>query len=307
MKKSTFIAGLCGLLNLTNAGAATVSETDPVPNVTDPVPDGGVGYKWTVLLGGNDRADLEGVVGAWSWDEDAFPETTRGWTHTSNWVALRLQRSSEVTIRLFRKENVPNPAGGVGGNILFPAFSIYRGWDGDGGDLHTYNNRGNVEWAEDLTYLTHVENNGSETSVKLTLELPAGLYSLALGGNSPSTNREPVQGYGFTVMSKPVEGPSIEIKGGTRRLTLKPSAEISGSIANVDRARSLRMRHNGRTSLVTMKGGNWSATVDGLKPGRNAVWFTLQGKNGKMSDRKRVTIHRNGSPRPFFIRGSLGN
>lgn len=305
MKKSTLVAGLCGLLFLTGAGAATVSNTDPVPNVTDPAPDGGVGYRWTVYLGGKDRANLEGVVGAWSWDEDAFPETAKGWTHTSNWVALNLRRPAKVTIRLFRKENVPNPAGGVGGNILFPAFTLYQGWDGDGGDLHTYNNRGDVEWAEDLAYLTHVENDGSATSVDVTLELPAGLYSLALGGNSPSTNREPVQGYGFSLVSMPIEGPSIEIQGGTRQLTTKPSREISGSIANAERAKSLWMKHDGRTSLVPMKGGQWSATAEDLKPGRNAVWFTLQGRNGKVADRKRLVIQRKGHPRPLFIRGTV--
>ena len=303
MKTSLITGALCGLIAIGQADAATVSNTDPVPNVTSPERDGGVGYRWTVNLGGKDRADLEGVVGAWSWDEDGFPATAKGWTHTSNWVALKLHRTSVVTIRLYRKENVPNPAGGVGGNVLFPAFTLYRGWDGDGADSHTYNNQGNVEWAEDLTYLTHAANDGAATRVEITLELPAGLYSLALGGNSPSTLREPVQGYGFTLISQPVAAPSFEISEGTRLKTTQPSQRLSGKVTHVDKAKCLRIVRDGRTSTVKFTRDAWSYTADDLAPGRNVVWLHLEDAGGKIVERKRVVIHRHVRVIPASPRG----
>lgn len=296
MKITYLITGLFGLFTLATAGAATVSPTDPSPNEYDPNTfeplNGGVGYAWTVSMSGKDNASVEGLVGAWSWDEDSFPETAKGWTHTSNWVALKLNKASKVTIRLFRKLNVSDGQGGVGGNILFPAFSVYKNWDGDGGDDHTYNNRGNVVWAEDLSYLTHVENGGSATSVDLTLELPAGMYSLAVGGNSPSTNREPFQGYGLEITTEQAEAPSFEVTGGTRFTTSQASHALAGSVENVERAKCIRVVRGGRTSIVKFKKDGWSFDADDLAPGRNVVWLKLETTEGKIADRKRVVIQR---------------
>jgi hypothetical protein len=296
MKKTSLIAGLFSLFTLATAGAATVSPTDPSPNAYAPVTfeplDGGVGYAWTVSMSGKDNASVEGLVGAWSWDEDSFPETAKGWTHTSNWVALKLNKASKVTIRLFRKLNVSDGQGGVGGNILFPAFTVYQNWDGDGGDDHTYNNKGNVVWAEDLAYLTHVENNGTATSVDITLELPAGMYSLAVGGNSSSTNREPFQGYGLEITTEEVEAPSFEVTGGTRFTTSQGSHALAGEVENVEKAKRLRVVRGGRTSIVKFKKDTWSLDVDDLAPGRNVVWLKLETTDGKIADRKRVVIQR---------------
>jgi hypothetical protein len=296
MKKTSLIAGLFSLFTLATAGAATISPTDPSPNAYAPVTfeplDGGVGYAWTVSMSGKDNASVEGLVGAWSWDEDSFPETAKGWTHTSNWVALKLNKASKVTIRLFRKLNVSDGQGGVGGNILFPAFTVYQNWDGDGGDDHTYNNKGNVVWAEDLAYLTHVENNGTATSVDITLELPAGMYSLAVGGNSSSTNREPFQGYGLEITTEEVEAPSFEVTGGTRFTTSQGSHALAGEVENVEKAKRLRVVRGGRTSIVKFKKDTWSLDVDDLAPGRNVVWLKLETTDGKIADLKRVVIQR---------------
>jgi hypothetical protein len=296
MKKTSLITGLFSLFTLATAGAATISPTDPSPNAYAPVTfeplDGGVGYAWTVSMSGKDNASVEGLVGAWSWDEDSFPETAKGWTHTSNWVALKLNKASKVTIRLFRKLNVSDGQGGVGGNILFPAFTVYQNWDGDGGDDHTYNNKGNVVWAEDLAYLTHVENNGTATSVDITLELPAGMYSLAVGGNSSSTNREPFQGYGLEITTEEVEAPSFEVTGGTRFTTSEGSHALAGEVENVEKAKRLRVVRGGRTSIVKFKKDTWSLDVDDLAPGRNVVWLKLETTDGKIADLKRVVIQR---------------
>ncbi len=311
MKKTSLLTGLFGLFTLATAGAATVSPTDPSPNAYDPVTfeplDGGVGYAWTVSMSGKDNASVEGLVGAWSWDEDSFPATAKGWTHTSNWIALKLNKASKVTIRLFRKLNVSDGQGGVGGNILFPAFTVYKNWDGDGGDDHTYNNRGNVVWAEDLSYLTHVENNGSATSVELTLELAAGEYSLAVGGNSPSTNREPFQGYGLTITTEPLPGPSFNITQGTRIKTEGSSQELSGKVAQVEKAKWIRVTHGGRTRIVKFKKDTWSTRIDNLSPGRNVVWLKLETTDGKIADRKRVTIQRHSRVTATSPRGGSGS
>lgn len=287
------------------AHAANVSPSDPSPNVYDPVTfdplAGGVGYAWTVNMGPDDRAAFDGLVGAWSWDEDAFPTTAKGWTHTSNWVALKLRQPSKVTIRVSRKENVPDGQGGVGGNILYPAFTLYKNWDGDGGDDHTYNNRGNVVWAEDLAYLKHVENVGGQASVELTLELPAGHYSIALGGNSPSTNREPFQGYGATIITTPLAKPALTLSGGPVFRTTERSHVLSGRIGASERAKSIEVSHGGRKRLIPVRGDSWTFVAEPLEIRRNVLWLTLLDLDGKVADRIRVVIHRNAPPAPTII------
>jgi hypothetical protein len=296
MKRTLILAGLAGFLASVPAVAATISNTDPVPNVTTPVRDGGVGYRWTVEMGGTDRAEIEGVVGAWSWDEDTFPTTARGWTHTSNWVALKLNVPSVVTIRLARKENVPNPAGGLGGNVLYPAFTLYRGWDGDGADNHTYNNRGNVDWAEDLTYLIHHENDGVATSVEITLELEAGEYSIALGGNSPETLREPVQGYGATILTRPIPQPGLTLNGGPVLRTRQPSVVISGRVLAPEKAKSIVVSSGGRREILPVRGAGFTFRAGSIEPGRTVLSFALIDHEGKVADRQRVVIHRETPP-----------
>lgn len=295
MKKTRYLISLLYVLGATAAGAANISKSDPSPNVYDPdtyAPlDGGVGYHWTVVMGPKDRANLEGTVGAWSWDEDFFPETARGWTHTSNWIALKLTKASKVTIRLSRKANVPIDGGGTGGGILYPAFTLYRNWDGDGGDSHTYNNRGDVEWAEDLSYIAHVENKVTGAPAQLTLELPAGLYSIALGGSSPSVDREPVQGYGASIVTMPIEQPEIRLRR-SYRSTSRESEGLSGMVTRVDKVRRILVVQNGKRHAVSLRRNGWSTRISRLEPGRNVVWLMLESKEGKIVDRKRVVIVR---------------
>lgn len=309
MKKTPLTLSLLGLLAAMSAQAATVSKSDPVPQVYDPntfeTLSGGVGYTWTVILGGNDRASMEGSVGAWSWDEDGFPATAKGWTHTSNWIALNLTKASKVTMRLYRKLNVPTTGNDVAGNILFPAFTLYRGWDGDGGDDHTYNNQGNVAWAEDITYLTHRANSGTATSVEVTLELAAGLYSIALGGNSPSTLREPAQGYGFDLVSQPIPSPSLRITSAPRS-TLRSAATVSGRIAHPDRAKAIRMTRDGKSRSIRMSKGAFSTRVTGLKAGRNHMTFLLFSHDGAIADRERIVIERRMPEVRKFALGARG-
>ena len=202
-------------VNVANA-ALTPVEFDPV----------GIPYGWEVTLGANSTVQtLPDHVGAWSWDEDGFPATARGWTHTSKFVKLNLTEPALLTLVLESLGGVAWPSAEeparLAGTNLFPSFTIYSGWDTDAGVVtnsdgttldqdHTFNNRGHIEWAEDVVYLDHLDN-ASVHQVARTWSLPAGAYTVNLGGNSPATIAEGRQGYRATFATHPSEG--LELQG----------------------------------------------------------------------------------------------
>jgi hypothetical protein len=183
---------------------SSVGRTDPV------LPAGGIGYTYTVIAGAGDTGSFSSHVGAWSWEDNSLfggiNQSTQpvGWTHTSNWMALKLTQDVFFSLTLERDANVPwtspsaPPAlnGKADTASMFPSLTLYRGWDNDGSDLHTYNNRGNVSWAEDIRYMDHVDNSTSKRITR-TWRLPAGDYSVALGSNAPANNTNR-QGYKAT-------------------------------------------------------------------------------------------------------------
>jgi hypothetical protein len=208
---SSYTLRIAALLTATigaDAQAATVSMTDPL--------SGGIGYRATVQLGGFDTASFSRHVGAWSWeDNDLFGpgEDAVGWTHTSDWVALKLDAPTTLTIRMQRQEGVATgPSTFAGTSSLFPSFTIWSNWDNDGTDFHMYNNHGPVDWAEDLVYMSHV-NNSTQTFSEATWSLPAGEYSMALGSNAPAT--DPVrQGYLVTFTAVPEPSSALCLAAG---------------------------------------------------------------------------------------------
>jgi hypothetical protein len=184
---------------------------DLVPN-TYPFPQpptGGVGYQYTIVAQPAQAGNFKSMVGAWSWSDTSpgfNPDGSQGWTHTSNWAAMDVPVDSFVTVVMAADATVPFAGeGNVGGfaptDHMRPSFTLYRGWDGDGSDDHTYNNRGRVRWAEDLRYMDHLDNSTSPT-VGRTWFLPAGKYTMALGSNAPSTDNPADQGYSFTWSAK---------------------------------------------------------------------------------------------------------
>jgi hypothetical protein len=200
MRSLTF-TGLSLFLAAASASASTVVFGDPAA--------GGIGYTWTISMGGSDTATAIHHVGALSHNDPInFGDAPlTGWTHTSNWVALELAAPTSLTIDLARKSGVPNGANIANAN-LFPAFSLYAGWDNDGGDFHIYNNHGNFDWAEDLSFIAAEHNGLAEgtntpglglTKVSHTLNLAAGLYTIALGGNPPNSVGSGRQGYELTL------------------------------------------------------------------------------------------------------------
>jgi len=221
---------LAGLLASPLAPAATVSFYDGSSGNTDPN-EGGIGYEWYVTLGGNDvgiTPDIAGShVGAWSWEDPAvFDEgqPTAGWTHTSQWAAITLTEAAYVTIRLEANGAVPfTGTGNVGGfrpsDGMFPSFTLFSGIDNDAmpdavaallgaspgdGEWHSYSNRGNIDWAEDLSFIGMLDNS-SQNAGEATWYLEAGTYTLAMGSNAPSDSNPPRQGFkaSFTTVPEP--------------------------------------------------------------------------------------------------------
>ncbi len=235
MKTTHLIAALT-VLGTTALHASNVTLADPAA--------GGITYKYTAQLGGNDSAIFSSHVGAWSWEDNSLfgiGDDPVGWTHTSNWVALILDAPSVFTIRLKRDANVPQPISGDPGHLaatssMFPSFTLWSGWDNDlmpaavatslgydpltAHDHHTYNNDGLVEWAEDLTGVVGFVNNSTDTFVEATYALPAGQYSLVLGSNAPATDPAR-QGYRATLTTVPEPGTAAMLLAGLTTLGLR--------------------------------------------------------------------------------------
>lgn len=211
---------MTALIGHATAEASVISQTDPQA--------GGIGYRWTVNLGGNDFASVTRHVGAWAWEDSSLfspGQPPVGWTHNSEWIALHLDADAYITFLLTSADGVPMLPSGTAGNNLYPGMTIYSGWDNDlapqafadannGGeptnDWHAYVNRDDIEWAEDTQYFAHLEPNATH-SVQATLWLPAGDYTIAVGGKSISTAAEGRQGYTASFTASPVPEPSSAI------------------------------------------------------------------------------------------------
>lgn len=221
MKHTAHILTAAATLVATPSFAAIVQGDKTVNNG----PGLGIGYSWTAVMDASETGVAFGHVGAWSWDEDGNPSTARGWTHTSHWMALELTEPAYVTILMEKRENVPMPSvqdpNRVAGFNLFPGMSIYQGWeianvdedangviDAADGPGHTYNNAGDLEWSDETDFLTAVPG-GAGSAISWTGLLPAGQYSIAMGGNSPSTAAEGRQGYQTTVTTVPEPGSAL--------------------------------------------------------------------------------------------------
>lgn len=273
-------------------------QVDPVPNTEDGVTgaplDGGIRYRWTVNLAGNSSTRFSDAVGAWGWDEDGDPGMETGRTEAAHWVALNLKSPSKLTIRVAQKANVVDQSalfpGEVAGANLKPAFTIFAGWDGDGGDEATFPNRGTVPWAEDLTYIDHIEIDG--IVAEGTFTLPAGKYTIALGGNSTSVIPEPRQGYEASLSSVSLEkAPKYRLTKGNKPGS-KSVLRLSGRIGSPGEVTSLKVYFHGKTQTVKVRNGAWTATLKGLEKGKNLVWLTPVSKYGTVFPHQRLVIKR---------------
>jgi hypothetical protein len=203
-------------------------------------PDTGIPYNHRVTLGANQSGGLSNHVGAWSWEDNALfdeGEPPVGWTHTSNWVALRLQQDTVLTVTMSRDENVPWPSQGdpnrqADTSSMYPSLTLYQGWDEDGEQLHTYNNRGDIDWAPGLSHIDHVDNSTDETITR-TWFLPRGDYTFALGSKAPATNNAR-QGFHiqFTTGDQAAADPVPAPGGIGYSHTVNVRAGVSGQFSN---------------------------------------------------------------------------
>lgn len=279
---------------------ASIIPADPVPNTEDPTTgaplDGGIRYAWAVHLAGNTSASFDGATGAWGWDDDGDEGTTLGRTEAATWVALDLKSPSRLTVRVERKSQVTDRnalfPGETAGSNLRPAFTLYRGWDHDGGDQATFSNRGNVAWAEDIEYLDHAESSGD--LAEKTLVLPAGSYSLVLGGNSDRVLPESRQGFGARLTSVSLEkAPALKYTGGKNQITGKPGLKLSGRAGAPGEITALRVYFHGKTRVIPVKSSSsWTVAIKGLEFGKNTVWITPVSKYGTIFPGQRVKITR---------------
>jgi hypothetical protein len=206
MTKTQLLALSCASSLLVPAGqvnASSITEVAPVGT--------GIPYRWEVVLGTADVASITRHVGAWSWEDESLSAPgapTVGWTHNADWVKITLNEPVLLTLRFEALAGVPspvpegNPPAFYGAN-LFPGFTLWSGEDTDGEQMHSFNNKGEIGWAEDLSYITH---QGPPTTgpvesrhmIEQSFPLGAGTYTFVLGGNSESEVAEIRQGYQAT-------------------------------------------------------------------------------------------------------------
>ena len=186
-----------------SVGASTVTS---LPGGAGSVP--GITYEWQVQMNQEDTATFSRSVGAFSWNEPSNPVGLKGWTHTSNWVMLELTNLSSLTLKIERASGIPNGSS-TAGDTLYPAFCLYSGWQNSGTEDHTYNNTGNTDWADSLSYLGSQANGGNYYSISKSFTLPAGLYSIAIGGDPLYDATVRREGYLATVSTTAVPEPKI--------------------------------------------------------------------------------------------------
>lgn len=205
MKTTNTIIAISSLLVVSSQAATTLFRPSGRPSA-------GVPYDWVISMNGYDSAVVSRHVGAWSWEDDALfnasaGDPTVGWTHTTDWAAITLTDVTSLTIRLERATNVPDASSTS--LSMFPSFTLFSGLDQDGTQNHTYYNRepGSYTdysagmWAEDLTYMDHIDNS-TATFVEKTYTLSPGTYTIAIGSNAPANDAER-QGYALTLSTVP--------------------------------------------------------------------------------------------------------
>jgi len=187
-----FVLAAVGLLTAGTGVARTHVGLPTGPIVgevsfADPAP-AGLSYEWTVFLAKRQKVELVNAVGAKSWNEPSNPDGSKGWTHTSNWIAVELDDPGVLKIAVTYQQGVVNAAAGVAvvtRSALVPAVSLYDGWDETTeSEVHTFNNTGNF-WST-VQYLGSAPNPKGKESVVYKKKLPAGRYSIVIGGNPPS-------------------------------------------------------------------------------------------------------------------------
>lgn len=141
---------------------------------------GTAGYAFHLTLdpSDNDTSSFAGTVGSWSWEDASLGLGNGiGWRHQSQWIAITLSGPSSLEVSMRRNDLVAD-------DKLFPSFSIYRNHTNITSS-HFYENNQTLSWDSNLSFVGLV-GNSTLGEVSDTFELPAGNYTLVLGGNATS-------------------------------------------------------------------------------------------------------------------------
>ncbi|BCG63779.1 MAG: hypothetical protein methR_P1507 [Methyloprofundus sp.] len=171
--------------------SALVLSTHAIAEVQFADPEeGGIGYEWTVKLSHHGTAEIIGSTGGKGSYEPSFEAPDLGWTHTTDWVALELAEEVILTIELERQEGVyemkvdretGEKSFATSGAELYPALSVYEGWDSTTErEKGSFNSTGNF-WST-IQFKAVVASLHGEAKVTYRAKLPAGKYSINLGG-----------------------------------------------------------------------------------------------------------------------------
>lgn len=171
-----------------NINEMTMTETS---SVVYGDPDGtGIGYEWTVKMPHHGSVEILGSVGGKSSFEPQFQAPDFGWTHTSDWVAVELAADAVLEIEVSRQggfhemkvDKEDNSQSYVtAGAELYPALSVYEGWDSTTEkEKGSFNPAGNF-WST-IQFKAAEYSKLGETTIIYRAKLAAGKYSVNIGG-----------------------------------------------------------------------------------------------------------------------------
>jgi len=158
--------------------------------------EGGIGYEWTVTLPHHGTAQITGSTGGKGSFEPTFEAPEFGWMHTTDWVALTLEGDSVLEITVARQEGVyektvdrndPSIQGyRTSGAMLYPALSIYSGWESTMTEDASFNPAGNFVDGDGnpttIEFMAVEYSKVGESTITYRAIVPAGKYSVNIGG-----------------------------------------------------------------------------------------------------------------------------
>lgn len=181
MNKIVSLLGASALA-MSFSAAAEVQFADPE--------EGGIGYEWTVKMGHHGSHEIVGSVGGKASYEPAFEAPNFGWTHTSDWVALELEAEGILEIQVSRQEGVyemkvdketGDQSFATSGAMLYPAVSIYEGWDSTTEKEEAGFNPAGDFWST-IQFMDVEYSKLGETTIVYRAKMSAGKYSVNIGG-----------------------------------------------------------------------------------------------------------------------------
>ena len=181
MNKFATILG-AGAFALSTTAIADVQFADP--------DEGGIGYEWTVTFDHHGTHEIVGSVGGKGSYEPSFEAPDFGWTHTTDWVALELGADVMLEIEMSRQEGVyelkvdretGEKSYATSGAMLYPAISIYNGWDSTTEkEQGSFNPMGGF-WST-IGFKAAEYSRFGESTIIWRSKMPAGQYSINIGG-----------------------------------------------------------------------------------------------------------------------------